>query len=241
MYFGYTYETGMRSVNQDALLVRSCLLSNGELTLALVCDGMGGEEHGEKASYVCVNALDIWFDRELVPIFLSTGNRYKKRIKMIQSKGMALFRKINDELFSYMRINGEKMGTTASFIIVYRNEYYIFHIGDSRIYKIYSFMEMRWIQCVTNDHAKGHCLTRCLGLNRDYQPDYLYGKTLCRSFLLCTDGFWHLYQKDIWNGCFDLNKLKNSVQINKRLMELATDNYKKGEKDNSSALMIINR
>ena len=51
MVFGYVYESGLRPNNQDALLVRSTKLAQGELVMAVVCDGMGGEECGEQASY----------------------------------------------------------------------------------------------------------------------------------------------------------------------------------------------
>lgn len=241
MVFGYVYETGMRKSNQDALLFRSTLLSEGELSMAVVCDGMGGEEKGEKASYECIRAFDCWYDRELLPVFIRGKQNSIKRMKQIKAKGMKIFHDINNSLFDDMRRHRERMGTTASVLIIYHKDYYLFHVGDSRIYFVQRFFQKTKFICKTKDHAKEHQLTRCLGLNKDYQPDFLWGKTFCKEFLLCTDGFWGNYHEKIWEECLDVAYMVREDKICRRLNELAKDNLRNGIRDNISALWITGK
>lgn len=238
MVFGYVYEAGLRPNNQDALLVRSTKLSQGELVMAVVCDGMGGEECGEQASYECVQYLDCWFDRELLPVFLHRDRKFFEKRKLIQSKAVSAFYMVNRKLFSMMRQKKGHMGTTASMLILYGDEYYLFHLGDSRIYFAVSLLGKTIFWQRTKDHAINHRLCRCLGLNREYQPDCCCGITKCHNFLLCTDGFSNLYHQDVWSSCLEIRKMTDSEKIIKRLQELAKDNLRKMERDNISAIWI---
>ena len=99
MVFGYVYEAGLRPNNQDALLVRSTKLSQGELVMAVVCDGMGGEECGEQASYECLQFLDCWFDRELLPVFMNVSYKFYEKRNIIRTKAIPLFIKLIENCF----------------------------------------------------------------------------------------------------------------------------------------------
>lgn len=251
MVFGYVYEKGRRKNNQDALLIRCSKFSKGELIMAVICDGMGGEEYGELASYECVRFLDLFYDKELISIFQTNGRSERKRRKMIESKVVHCFHEINESLFQMMRQKKGRLGTTASVLILFQNKYYLFHIGDSRVY----FLNTRsGFISQTKDHTKEYKLTRCLGLNRDFKPDFQYGYCFHKQFLLCTDGFWHKYNSDVWKACLDIgafSEIKGAVNerslgeiermeafMSKRLRELAMDNFRKGENDNCSAIWI---
>lgn len=238
MVFGYVYETGLRPKNQDALLVRSTKLSQGELVMAVVCDGMGGEECGEQASYECVQYLDCWFDRELLPVFLNDNDRFHQKRKIIRSKGNSAFYQINQKLFHMMRKNMGRMGTTVSMFILYGAYYFLFHLGDSRIYFVHSIFGKTYFIQKTTDQAIGHRLRRCLGLNKDYKPDFNYGITTCKNFVLCTDGFSNLYDSHVWSVCLAMKSMTDSGRISRRLKELAKDNLRKGEMDNISAIWL---
>ena len=243
MVFGYVYESGLRPVNQDAVLVRSTRLSSGELTMAVVCDGMGGEECGERASYECIRFLDAWYDRELLPIFTKHELDHAGRKRMVRTKGTAAFYDINKYLFSLMRKKEGRLGTTASLCILYRNEYYILHIGDSRIYFAKRMAGQTFFFERTKDHALYHRLTKCLGLNRDYKPDYIAGRIwflhiFQAAVLLCTDGFYKKYEKRVWKECLDIRQMTDENAICRRLKELAMDNLKRQEKDNITAIWL---
>lgn len=240
MIFGYVYERGLRKCNQDALLFRQTRLSCGDLCMAVVCDGMGGETKGEEASYLCVHELDVWFDQELLPIFLDTSISEMKRIRQIKTKGYLIFYKVNRMLFDQMRMTGERLGTTSTVLITFKGQYYIFHIGDSRLYGIRSIFNKSFFCKLTKDHAIDKKLTKCLGLTPDFKPDFYFGYWIYRNFLLCSDGFYRSYNSDTWKNCLNMKYMNESISIAKRLRELAMDNIRKGEFDNISALLIKN-
>jgi len=241
MTFGYVYETGKRAENEDALLFRSSLFAGGELVFAAVCDGMGGMEKGVEASYTCMREMEAWYDRQLVPLISSCKVRSKDLGAAIRSKGFMLYRQINRTLFEQMRFKGTMMGTTAIMCVIYQGRYYLFHIGDSRAY----FIKRQWglsvYSRITKDHGSEKGLTRCLGLNREWKPDFRKGKIGKNGILLCTDGFWRGFDQKIWKKCMNPTKMKDQMSIGKRLKEIADYNIRMGERDNLSAIYICSQ
>ncbi len=237
MKFGYVYETGKRAENEDALLFRCSLLSEGELWFAAVCDGMGGMKNGMEASAFCVREMEAWFDRQLIPCICTCGKHKRRLEEIIRSKGFMLYRQMNRELFEKMRMAGTAMGTTAMMCILYKGRYYLFHIGDSRTYLL---GRRNFFPCkqITKDHGNERGLSRCLGLNREWKPDFYSGLIRKSGLLLCTDGFFRKYDKDIWKRCLDGKKLKCETGIGKRLKEIAAYNIRQKEGDNISAIYM---
>ncbi|MCH5281033.1 MAG: serine/threonine-protein phosphatase [Lachnospiraceae bacterium] len=236
MKFGYVYETGMRKENQDALLYRLCQFSGGELAFLAVCDGMGGMECGMEASAICIREMEAWFDGELIP-FLEKQKRGKKELKKgIQSKGFSLYRRINHILFEKMRLEGKKMGSTALLCLVYRERYYLFHIGDGRAYLQRKALLFQGFRKLTKDHGDERGLLKCLGLNREWKPDFYTGRCKAGGMLLCTDGFYRKYDKKLWKNCLAWKKLQSDAVISKRLKEIGNYNIRQKETDNISAL-----
>ena len=236
MKFGYVYETGKRKENEDALLYRLCLFSGGELAVLAVCDGMGGMDCGMEASAICIREMESWFDGELIPFLENRKGGEEALIKGIQSKGFTLYRRINNILFEKMRAEGKRMGTTALLCLLYRGRYYLFHIGDGRAYlqkKASFFVGLRKL---TKDHGDKRGLSKCLGLNREWKPDFYTGICKAGGMLLCTDGFYRKYDKKLWKSCLAFQKLQSDAVISKRLREIGNYNIRQGETDNLSAL-----
>lgn len=238
MTFGYVYETGKRAENEDAILFRSSLFAGGELSFAAVCDGMGGMEKGTEASYLCIREMEAWYDRQLVPFISACKNQPRNLGAAIKSRGFTLYRQINRTLFEQMRLKGKMMGTTAVMCVIYKGRYYLFHIGDSRAYFIYKPMGLFLCRQFTKDHGNEKGLSRCLGLNREWKPDFKTGRIGKRGILLCTDGFWRGFDLAVWKKCMDPLKLKDEMNIMKRLKEIADYNMRKGERDNLSAIYL---
>lgn len=238
MNFGYVYETGKRKENEDALLYRLCLFSRGELALLAVCDGMGGMECGMEASAICIREIEAWFDGELIPFLENRKGREKGLQEGIRSKGFILYRRINNILFEKMRLEGKKMGTTALLCLIYREKYYLFHIGDGRAYLQKKAFLFKGLKKITRDHGDARGLSKCLGLNREWKPDFHAGKCKAGGMLLCTDGFYRKYDKRLWKNCLDLEKLQNDAHISKRLKEIGNYNIRQKETDNISALYV---
>lgn len=238
MKFGYVYETGRRAENEDALLFRCSLLSKGELLFAAVCDGMGGMEQGMEASALCIREMENWFDRQLIPCICAHDKGKGKLAKTIKSKGFMLYRQMNRALFEKMRKKAAAMGTTAIMCILYRGNYYLFHIGDSRAYLLGKRMNCFLCRQLTKDHGNERGLSKCLGLNREWKPDFRSGRLGKRGILLCTDGFFGKYDRNIWKRCLDREKMKCENSIGKRLREIADYNIRQKENDNISAIYM---
>lgn len=236
MKFGYVYETGKRKENEDALLYRLCLFSRGELALLAVCDGMGGMDCGMEASFICIEEIESWFDGEMIPFLENRKGGKKAFTRGIQSKGFTLYRRINNILFEKMRLEGKKMGSTALVCLIYRGRYYLFHIGDGRAYLQRKVVFFKGFKKLTKDHGNERGLCKCLGLNREWQPDFYTGKCRVGGILLCTDGFYRQYDKNLWKSCLAFEKLRDEVAISKRLREVASYNIRHKETDNISAL-----
>ena len=54
-----------KNTNQDSLAIKVAETSIGKVAFALVCDGMGGLQHGEVASANLILAFSNWFDNDL--------------------------------------------------------------------------------------------------------------------------------------------------------------------------------
>lgn len=238
MVFGYVYEAGARERNEDALLFRSSLFAEGELVFAAVCDGMGGMGNGMEASSLCIREMETWYDRELLPCISGAGKKACNLERVIKSKGFCLYRRINRMLFDKMRHEGKSMGTTAVMCIIYKGRYYLFHLGDSRGYLLGNGWGIFSGRQLTKDHGNEKGLSRCLGLNRQWEPDFCRGRLGRGAMLLCTDGFWRKSDRRIWKKCMDRKKMTREQVIGKRLKEIACYNMRMGETDNISALFI---
>src|SRR5690606_16610439 len=91
---------------------------------------------------------------------------------------------------------------TFSGLIIKGSSAHIFHLGDSRVYRI----RQKKIQQITTDHRHivsqtEHLLARALGINEVVDIDYsIIGIEPGDLFMLCTDGVYEfLDENDWWN------------------------------------------
>lgn len=85
--------------------------------LFAVCDGMGGEEYGERASLIAVETLKEYRDMN----FNESINKY------INEANEKICDLINEN-------NGTRSGTTLALIYIQEGIVYTYNVGDSRIY-----------------------------------------------------------------------------------------------------------
>jgi serine/threonine protein phosphatase PrpC len=123
LVLGEHFDIGNREVYEDRCAAREIVTRSGlHLALAVVADGVGGEDKGERAAQL---ALDTFFDHvsastdQIVPRLLT---------RAIQAANQAVFLEV--------RASGSKtMSTTFSVAAVQDGKtLYISHVGDSRIY-----------------------------------------------------------------------------------------------------------
>ncbi|MBQ7943531.1 MAG: serine/threonine-protein phosphatase [Lachnospiraceae bacterium] len=244
----------VKKVNQDSLTVKVAQTPQGQIVLAVICDGMGGLSYGEVASSHVVLAFEEWFRtecRQLIAEALSEGDI---RIEDIRSSWYRIVHQCNDTIVSYGRQNATNVGTTLTAVLFVKDNYYLIHVGDCRVYELTENMVQ-----ITNDQTfvrreveLGHMtpeqaandprrnvLLQCVGVNYGIEPDFICGKIRPNaSYLLCTDGFRHMITpQEIYETCHADNN-RSIESMNLHLKELIDVNKKRKEKDNISAILV---
>jgi PPM family protein phosphatase len=131
--YGLSTHVGqVKQVNEDRSFFRYSKHNKIQnYAIALIADGMGGYQAGDKASEYAVSKIKEWWDINSAQI----ENGSLTLSKSIESiKGT--FITINQELINMSHDEGVMGGTTLSVILFFEESYGICHVGDSRIYKL---------------------------------------------------------------------------------------------------------
>ena len=214
----------VRKENQDNYYVGRFMLNGEEVSVACVCDGMGGLADGEVASSMVIDALKG---------ALTSNITQEDIIKALYDA--------NNSVYMLSTFKKKMMGTTCTFICCGRDGYWGVHIGDSRCYQLTS----SGLKQLTNDHTalkkygieKGDPryikyrskLTKCIGAVQNVTFDRFSGKYEKgrNSFILCSDGFWHYFEES------------NLSLENKDDLGMAIDYcIEKGETDNITVVVV---
>lgn len=238
-----------KSVNQDSFLVKLGNTQYGNLCMAIICDGVGGLEHGEVASQNVIKLFKEWFSNELKNIVSVEIDKY-----VLDESIENVVNEANELLIAYGSRNNIRLGTTLSLILFINNTFYTYHIGDSRIYKIDSKLYQ-----LTQDHTlvaakvkngqiskeearvskEKHILLQCIGTNDSLKIDKNSGKYDTGDvFFICSDGLYNNLEEDEI-----LRTLKNRAEINKETMKNSLNSLiqmvkHRGETDNITGIVI---
>lgn len=229
---GYIWEKGTRIINQDALGIRQVHGRKQSFLLAVVCDGIGGLKLGEVASTYTVSQILSEIDRIIIR-FGKSHNRTG-----IQKAVNRLLYEIHNDLLGYACKSGIDLGTTLSMVILYGGYFYLFHIGDGRIYKI----SYDRIKCITTDEVnkkKRGALVHAIGVGRWKIPYYRRGKLRKgQGLLICSDGFYQTSNLSVLNKKGIFSSLKDDDKIDAFLQTMVRRCDKKDNLDNSTAILI---
>ena len=129
-----TEKGNYRSKNQDRIMCNCQKVGDNLLAIACVCDGIGSFANSEVASEMMVNGLTKWF----AGIVQYYPNVMGKR-ELIDDLELTI-RELNELICQYGKVRKMELGCTMSLIFVMDWEYYIFHVGDSRIYLLQESM-----------------------------------------------------------------------------------------------------
>lgn len=155
-------DQGRRRSNQDShgSGVRSTAL--GEVSLGVVCDGVGGLAQGEVASSTVVRAVERWFNETLDGLLsapaegggepVGAGGPVERGEKDAGPAGAPegdgicsqrvmdsldnLVASANASILRYAAAHGGKMGTTLSALLCARGRFLAVQVGDSRVYHV---------------------------------------------------------------------------------------------------------
>ncbi len=246
---GYVTDKGLyKENNQDSLCLKVATTQIGTVSMAVLCDGMGGLNNGEIASAIAVQVYGDWFDYRL-PTLLDHFSLQNISVQMEEQMWEA-----NRKIIEYGREHGIHMGTTCSVLLLIHGYFYIIvHIGDTRIYEISTEIKL-----ITRDHTlverevalgkltpiqartdqRNNILLQCLGDKESIYPQIETGQPEQNAvYLLCSDGF---YQQctNLDFGILLPDKLLSEESITGSLKELILIGRERKEKDDSTAIVI---
>lgn len=179
---GQFSSAGIKAQNEDALGIRipEGMLLDTKGAAAIIADGVSAAEAGKEASETCV--------RNFLADYFSTPDTWTVKKSTTQ-----VLIALNRWLYSrgqHLREAQKGFVSTLSCIIFKSHSAHIFHVGDSRIYRLRAGK----LEQLTRDHrtiisAEQSYLVRAMGLDVSLDVDY---KTIDLEekdiFLLSTDG-----------------------------------------------------
>ena len=203
---GVSEKGPVKSVNQDAYLVKRAQTSAGDVALAVVADGMSGLQRGQVASGAIVRALDEWFQRDLPLAGESLGFSGAAFARAVQVQWANLLQEINLSLLKCGLHEGVSMGAACTVVLVAAETYYVMQVGDTRLYclddraicqitrdQTFAAREIAAGRLTSNEaerHPLRNSLLQCVGASHDLTPVFSQGPFDKRySYLVCSDGF----------------------------------------------------
>jgi eukaryotic-like serine/threonine-protein kinase len=179
---GFATDKGIKDDNEDFV---GAIIPNGlQLThkgiVAAIADGMSGSDAGKLASQSCVASF--------LSDYFSTPDSWS-----VKQAGQKILSATNSWLYSQGQIRYQStkgMVSTLSIIVLKSTTAYLFHIGDSRIYRL----RLGNLEQITRDHRiwisqDKNYLSRAMGIEPRLEVDY---KSLPLEqgdlFLMTTDG-----------------------------------------------------
>ena len=249
---GYISEKGnVRKSNQDSLFVIKAVKGAETILFAGVCDGMGGYQFGEVASKECTCSMVNWFRNSLPELFSGRDAKWKERV---YRQWEELIQQVNKRLVDFGKRTGSSPGTTISCLLFVGDEFMAANVGDSRCYAISdSVTQITRDQSMVADRVRKGLITQeqgktanyrnillqCVGVNDDVEPDYYFGKIEPEmSFVICSDGFWHLIEDADLIKRLQSRSIYNKMVLQQNLTELTNMAMERGERDNVSVVGI---
>lgn len=155
----------------------------GNITVAIVCDGVGSASEGAEAAKRTTSYL---------------MNNFKIRPKSwtIEKTIKTFIKSINSILYQESQINYERseLVTTLSIVVIEGNKLYGANVGDSRIY----LYRDNVIKQLSLDHAMDevgfeNVLTGAIGIDSEVEP-YYFENLIQKDdkILLCSDGLYNI-------------------------------------------------
>lgn len=242
-------DIGMRrQENQDAFAIKT----EGECTVAVVCDGMGGVAGGKLAAEIaCSRFVEEFF--KTFDEFCKAGDMTVAAVgisRAVKSAVKAANKEVYEKSQEDKNLSG--MGTTLVGAVFYNGMCYACNVGDSRLYQ---FDSEKMLSQITKDHTyiefliekgtkitkeiekheKG-VITRALGPDEKVVADvYVFETEKDEIYLLCSDGLYNM----IGDGGIEAELLqigeKSIDVIGHELVDKA--NYC-GGRDNITAVII---
>ncbi len=231
--------------NDDRLMVGTSIISDGVCARefcgpfhCVLCDGVGGDNGGDKAAEFVLNQLAVSLVDDI-----NTDKRLKKCLM-----------DVNEKLLEYQKQESaySLMKTTIVGVGFYDDKVICYNSGDSRLYRLRNGILFQ----LSEDHSvaqemvmggmitenieeelmKCSRITRCLG-SSDVLVPYVNQINVCALkndiYLLCSDGLWGVVKNIVIEDV-----LKSDLTIEDKVKKLFEIAVKNGSGDNISLAVI---
>jgi serine/threonine protein phosphatase PrpC len=201
---------GFELLSEDSFDVR--IFEN--LTVAVLCDGVGGAKEGQKASQRVVNYLIESFELkpEAWDIPMALHQFILSINHILYSESIALYDK-------------PEFLTTLAVVVIEGNRLYGANVGDSRVYLSRSGELFQLsIDHTLQEKNRSHILTKAMGLSERVEP-YFFENNLAQDdyILLSSDGVYNYIDKNILTEKIPLFATGLVKYINRELHENLPD------------------
>lgn len=222
--------TGTRQQNQDALLVKQPQAADvvaHKGIVACIADGVSCSDQSQKASHTAVV--------QFINDYYATPDSWSIR----HSAGQILTA-LNSSLYeegSQQNLTHNGLVTTFSAVIFKSNTAHLFHVGDTRIYRVRDGK----LRLLTRDHQRTQFgqqayLTRALGMDNRLDVDY---QTVTLKpgdyFILTSDGVHDFVDETSMLDALNQQSGQDLQALSQALCQQALDN---GSQDNVSCLLL---
>lgn len=241
IFDGFTDPGLIRTVNQDSML----MLYDRGLGIFAVADGMGGHEHGEKASKAITDALRLWHENIVIP---DSDDGF---VKIIESLSDTV-KSVNNVIRNMY--DDAVCGSTLVAVCIWRSYYAVLSVGDSHVYikSGFGFRMLSRDDIWENDPAnvagmsekqikadpRAGKLISAIGVFQEVIPNILTGTIKKKDvFILCCDGIYRTCsERQIRHSA---GKAAAGKTIGSELEHMKGIAYSKGAPDNITMVYIF--
>ncbi len=223
-----------RKKNQDRAVCLVRRKGKQEFAVACVCDGIGSFEMSELASAIVIDGVKNWYDT------------MEKRCDNVSREEIlddleCTIHELNEIVCEYQDSNNISIGCTMSLMLFVGREYFLFHVGDSRICAVKDSMYQLTTDEVVQRNKKGQLksyLANYIGKSRDLWLNKGKGITGAEElFILGSDGlFQMLCFEDIDRARTRLRSNKDIALLNQKIIRTVQE---RGERDNVSCILVF--
>ncbi len=235
VYMGHATDQGKyRKKNQDRVVCHCTGSREACLAVACVCDGIGSLEMSEIAAEIVTKGITRWFQGIRV---------YWPRIMGAEELTKDLevtIRELNELVYDYRKEQGTAIGCTLSALLLAGQSYFVFHVGDSKIFRgreaLCQITRDEVVMVEKDGIIKPH-LANYIGRSRELWISRLAG-TIREGelFLLGSDGLFGRLEEGDTVGLRERARSGNRAQ--RACDTLLKKVRARGERDNVSCILV---
>lgn len=223
-----------RNKNQDRIMCSRKMTDDSVLVVACVCDGIGSFAESEIAADMMITGISNWFD-QIVKYYPKVINKDN----LVEDLEITI-RELNELVCEYRENKHVNIGCTMSLLLMMDLEYFIFHVGDSKVYCLRdSLFQMTRDEVVLKqiDGKEKLALVNYIGKSRQLCINRQNGCAEQNDvYIVGSDG---LCKKLLYDDVCDLFQCpRKDIEIEEICQGLAALVMDRGEKDNISCAII---